>query len=42
MTFTALVKIYSIEYFCTAKVHVAGLGEMFVQQKFLAIRYIVQ
>ena len=29
-TFTALVKIYSTEYFCNTKVHVAGLGEIFV------------
>ena len=39
-TFTALVKIYSSEYFCDARV--AGIGESFVQQKFLAIRYFKQ
>ena len=33
-TFTALVKI---EYFCDTKV--AGLGEIFVGQKFLAVHY---
>ena len=35
-TFTALAKIYSTEYFCNAKV--AGIGEIFVQRKFSAIR----
>ena len=34
-TFTILVKIYSIEYFCNTEV--PGLGEIFVQRKFLAI-----
>ena len=29
--FTALAKIYSSEYFCNARV--AGIGEVFVQQK---------
>ena len=38
-TFTALVKIYSIEYFCNTKV--PGLDEIFVQQKFPAIRYLI-
>ena len=38
VTFTALVKIYSIEYFCNTKV--AGVGEIFVQWKFCRIRYI--
>ena len=33
-------KIYSTEYFCNAKVHVVGLGEIFVQQKFSAVQYI--
>ena len=37
VTFTTLVKIYSTEYFYNTKV--AGLGETFVQQKFLAISY---
>ena len=36
-TFTALAKIYSSEYFCNARV--AGIGEIFVQRKFSAIRY---
>ena len=36
-TFTALVKIYSTEYFCNTEV--AGLGKIFVQQKVLAIQY---
>ena len=36
VTFTALVKIYSPEYFCNTKV--AGLGEIFVEQKFSHIR----
>ena len=36
-TFTILVKIYSSEYFCSARV--AGIGEIFVQRKFSAIRY---
>ena len=35
-TFTALAKIYSIEYFCNT--NVPGLGEIFVKQKVLAIR----
>ena len=39
MTFNALVKIYSTKYFCNTKV--AGLGEIFVQQKFLVIQYIM-
>ena len=39
MTFNALVKIYSTKYFCNTKV--AGLGESFVQQKFLVILYIM-
>ena len=34
-TFTALVKIYSGKYFCNARV--AGIGEIFVQRKVLAI-----
>ena len=34
-TFTILVKIYSIEHFCTTKI--PGLGEIFVQQKFSTI-----
>ena len=38
-TFTALAKIYSTEYFCSTKV--AGLGKLFVQQKFLAIQYMI-
>ena len=38
-TFTALAKIYSTEYFCN--VEVAGLGEIFIQRKFLAVWYIV-
>ena len=33
VTFTALAKIYSTEYFCNTKV--AGLGEVFVQRNFL-------
>ena len=37
-TFTTLAKIYSSEYFCNAMV--AGIGEIFVQRKFLAIQYI--
>ena len=32
VTFTALVKIYSSEYFCNARV--AGIGEIFIQWKF--------
>ena len=32
---STLVKPYSTEYFCNIKV--AGLGEIFVQQKFSAI-----
>ena len=36
VTFIILVKIYSIEYFCNTKV--AGLGKIFVKQKFLAIQ----
>ena len=36
-TYTALAKIYSTEYFCSTKV--AGLGEVFVQRKLLAIWY---
>ena len=35
--FITLAKIYSTEYFCNAKV--AGLSEIFVQQKFLTIQY---
>ena len=35
-TFTALMKIYSTEYFCNVKA--AGLGEIFVQKKLSAIR----
>ena len=35
-TFTVLVKI---EYFCNREV--PGLGEIFVQRKFLAIRYYI-
>ena len=35
MIFTALAKIYSTEYFCNTKV--AGLGEIFAQEKFSAI-----
>ena len=38
-TFTASAKIYSTEYFCNAKV--AGIGEIFVQRKVSAIRYII-
>ena len=38
-TLTALAKIYSTEYFCNIKVHVTGLGEIFVQRKFLRIWY---
>ena len=34
-TFTALAKVYSTEYFCNTKV--AGVGKIFVQQKFSAI-----
>ena len=37
VTFTALAKIYSSEYFCNARV--AGIGEIFVQRNFSAIRY---
>ena len=40
-TFTALVKIYSTEYFCNTKVYVAGLGEIFIQQTFSAIWYVL-
>ena len=36
-TFTALVKIYSTEYYCNTKV--AGLGEIFVKRKFSCILY---
>ncbi len=36
-TFTSLAKICSTEYFCNTKV--AGLGKIFVQQKFSAIQY---
>ena len=36
-TFTALTKIYSIEYFCNTKA--PGLGEILVQRKFSPIRY---
>ena len=39
VTFTALAKIYSTEYFCNTKV--AGLGEIFVQRKFCRIRYMI-
>ena len=39
VTFTALAKIYSSEYFCNARV--AGIGEIFVQRKFSAIRYMI-
>ena len=35
-TFTVLVKIYSIQYFCNTKV--LGLGEIFFQRKFSAIQ----
>ena len=38
-TFTTLAKIYSSEYFCNARV--AGIGEIFVQRKFSAIRYLI-
>ena len=34
MTFTALAKIYSTEYFCDTKV--AGVDEIFVQRKILS------
>ena len=34
--FTAWVKIYFAKYFCNARV--GGLGEIFVQQKFSAVR----
>ena len=34
VTFTALVKNYSAEYFCNTKVHVAELGEIFVKRNF--------
>ena len=37
VTFTALAKTYSSEYFCNARI--AGIGEIFVQRKFLAIWY---
>ena len=37
VTSTAWVKICSAKYFCN--VRVAGLGEIFVQQKFSAILY---
>ena len=37
VTFMALVKIYSTEYFCNAKV--AGIGKIFVQQKFSVVWY---
>ena len=37
VTFTALVKIYSTEYFCNTKV--TGPDEIFVQRKFSAIWY---
>ena len=37
--FTASAKIYSSEYFCNARVHVAGIGKFFVQRKFSVIRY---
>ena len=36
-TLIALVKIYFTEYFCNTKL--AGLGEIFVKQKFLRIWY---
>ena len=35
-TFTALAKIYSGKYFCNTRV--AGIGKIFVQRKFSAIR----
>ena len=38
--FTTLVKIYSIEYVCNTEV--SGLGEIYVQRKFLTIRYFHQ
>lgn len=38
-TFTAWTKIRSTKYFCNARV--AGLGEIFVQQKHLAIAMVV-
>ncbi len=39
VTFTALAKVYSTEYFCNTKV--AGLGEIFVQRKISAIQYLI-
>ena len=38
-TFTASVKFYSIEYFCNTKVHISGVGEIFVKRKFSRIWY---
>ena len=38
-TFTALGE--NFDYFCNTKVHVPGLGEIFVQRKFLAIQYVL-
>ena len=39
VTFTAVEKIYSTEYFCDTKVD--GLGEIFIYQKFFVIQYLV-
>ena len=39
MTFTALAEIYSSKYFCNARV--AGIGEIFVRQKFSAVWYFI-
>ena len=38
VTFTALVRIFSMNFSCNTKV--AGLGEIFIQRKFSCILYI--